>query len=124
MIEPNIEIGKSLLELLDDKGVNPTAFLWIYIHDSNSWRLIISSRTYDDDNMEVNYGSFIDHFGADNLVKQIGLSNITILLQKDGFLNLLKSAIVTDNTTNGIRLTSSTISGTFIEDVYIYRLTR
>lgn len=121
--EPKIEIGKKLLELLDQKKVKPVAFLWFYLQGANSWRLFISAEAYDSANTEDNYRNFIEQFGDENTVRKIGMLNISIIPQNDGFLNLLKTAVQTDpDSIGGIRFTSSSINGVFIEDAYIYRL--
>ncbi len=121
--EPKIELGKTVLELLDKKGVNPSSFLWFYLSNSNSWRLVISADIYNNKDIKECYKSFIEQFGSESVVKEIGLSNITITSSSDNLLNVFKMAIRTDKKSiSGIRFTSNVINGVFIEDAYVYRL--
>lgn len=122
-IEPKIELGKSLLELLDLQKTGVSSYFWFYLSNSNSWRLVIAAKVYENKEMKDNYKDFIERFGDNEIVKQIGLSNITIISNSDNFLNLFRSAIKTNSTSiAGIRFTSNIINGVLIEDAYIYRL--
>lgn len=125
MVKPElkIELGKSILSLLDQKGVCPTAFLWFYLPDNNSWRLVIASKKFDNKDQKDNYQDFIKTFGSEKSIKEVDLSNITILSGQNDLLSLLKVAIKTPHdATDGIKFTSNVINGVFIDDAYIYRL--
>jgi len=123
--EPKIESGKTLLDLMDKQKINPTVFLWILVPESDAWRLLISSKKYDRiKNTRQNYNDFINQFGEEKTVKDIGLSNITILHHDNDFLKLLRTMIKTSKQSKaGIRFKSNIINGIFIKDAYIYRLT-
>jgi len=123
--EPKIESGKTLLSLMDKQGLNPTVFIWIIVPGSDIWRLLISSKAYDrDKNIKQNYKNFIAQFGEEPSVKDISLSNISILPYDDAFLKLLRVMIKTPrNSVLDIRFKSNVINGIFVKDAYIYRLT-
>jgi len=120
--EPKIELGKDLINILDEKGINPTAFLWFYLPDGNTWRLVMSSPSLDKD-IKKAYEDFIKEFGKEVSVKAIGLSNISIVPGDNNLLRLLKTAIKTGRgSIGGVRFTSNIVNGVLIEDAYIYRL--
>lgn len=122
--EPDIESGKTLLKAMDNKKINPSIFIWLYLSESNRWRILISANKYENKNLKKSYNLFIKEFANENSVNKIGLSNITIIPQKSDLLNTLRMAITTDKKSiSGIRFTSNIINGIFIDDVYIYRLT-
>lgn len=121
--ELKIELGKRALLLLDEKGMNPTAFFWFYLSESSSWRLFISSKTFNNKDIKECYEDFVNKFRNEEIIKEIGLSNITLVYNSDYMVNLLKVAIRTNHdSVAGIRFTSNVINGVFIEDAYIYRL--
>lgn len=120
--EPQIELGKSLIELLDQKKQEITAFLWFYLPEANSWRLVISGKSYENKDIRECYESFIQNFGKESIVQEIGLPNITIVSNSDNLLNLLKAAVRTGSSISGIRFTSCVVNNVLIEDAYIYRL--
>jgi len=121
--EPKIELGKSILEVLDKSDLEITAFFWFYLAPNNSWRLIISAKKYERKETKERYEDFIKRFGEEEAIDQIGLSNITIVSSSDGLLNVLKHAIKTKSMDiSGIRFTSNMTNGVLIEDAYIYRL--
>lgn len=122
-LEPKIELGKLVLELLDKKNINPNVFIWFYLTNSNSWRLVISADTYNNKDIKDYYKSFIEQFGNENIIKEIGLSNITIVPDTDNLINILKMEIRTDKKSiSDIRFKSNVINGVLIDDAYIYRL--
>lgn len=121
--EPKIESGKQLLNLLDESDIKPTAFLWFYLSEGDTWRLIISSKLFDANDIKKAYTDFINKFSQLPLVKEIGLSNITLVPGDNDLLKLLRVALKTGKDgVSGIRFTSNTINNVFIEDAYIYRL--
>lgn len=119
-MEPNFEAGKKLLELIDEE-FNPLSFLWIYFRDVSNWKLIITSKKFDNKPIAESYKSLIDKFGNTQEFKNIGISNISIVATDNPLIKLLRTAIGTDMSISGIRFTSNTINGVFIDDAYIYR---
>ena len=76
--EPKIESGRAFLELLDKKQVNPSAFFWFYLPDSNTWRLVISAAVYSGKDIKDAYKSFIEQFSAEEIVKEITMHEKSI----------------------------------------------
>lgn len=121
--EPKIAEGKKVLELLDKSKFKPSSFFWFYMPDSNSWRLIISSSEFDSKESKEYYSTFVENFRKEELIKTIGLENITLLPTTNNLIKLLKFAIKTGpDSISGIRFTSNTINNVFIADAYIYRI--
>ena len=120
--EPRIEEGKELVKALDKQGFYPEVALWFYLSDSNDWRFILSSSSFN--NLKQNiYSDFIDKYENLSQVKAIGLENITLLPSTNNLISVLKTAIKTNSKEIGNhRFTSNVINGSLIEDVLIYRL--
>ncbi len=121
--EPNIDLGKKILSFLDTTYVKPTVFFWFYLKESNSWRLMLSSRAYKNINLHEAYTKFISEFGNNLDVLIVGLPNITILNENDKLIGLFRLAFKTEpGSLSSIRLQSCMVHGVYVEDVFIYRL--
>ena len=121
--EPKIESGKNLLEVLDKGSIKIFSFFWFFLAESGSWRLIISSPDFEKFDIRKCYQDFIKDYGNNEAIKDIGISNITLLPNSNDLIKLFKIAIKTDERSiSGIRFTSNVINGILIEDAYIYRL--
>lgn len=119
-----IEIGKRLLEVLEEERIKPAAALWYYYSEYERWKLLIA---------EYEVGST----GPMNLYRQIrgvleqrkeefpGLQLFDVMLVKpdDPLLRLLRTTVKTGPGISGIRFSNNVINGTVIEDTYVYRLT-
>lgn len=121
--EPKIEEGKELLKELDKQGLNPEVAIWFYIPESNIWRFIIGSSSFNNKTNQNIYSDFVNKYKDLSQVKNIGLENITLLPSNNDLIALLKIAIKTSsNDIGNIRFTSNVINGVLIEDALIYRI--
>ena len=119
-----ITLGKRILEILNEEGINPAAALWFYYPEYERWKLLIA---------DYEVGST----GPMNIYRQIrkildtrqdelsGLQLFDVVLIKpdDPMLCLMRKAINTGQGISGIRFANNVIDGTVIEDTYVYRLT-
>lgn len=121
--EPKIEEGRELLKELDKQGLNPEVAIWFYISESNIWRFIISSVSFNNKTNQNIYSDFVSKYKELSQVKNVGLENITLLPSNNDLIALLKIAIRTNPGDIGdIRFTSNVINGVLIEDALIYRI--
>lgn len=119
-----IEAGAELTRLLDQASLVVSASLWLYIPESNIWRLIIVSpevKTYGPKKVYQKIQPVLSQILEEK--PSIGLKDISVVESDNPFIALLRTAIRTGDGISGIRFSKNTISGHFIEDAYIYRIT-
>lgn len=119
-----IEAGAELTRLLDQVPLVVSASLWLYIPESNIWRLIIVSPEVKTSGPKKVYQK-IQPVLSQMLEEKpsIGLKDISVVEDNNPLIALLRLAIRTDDGISGIRFSRNTINGQFIEDAYIYRMT-
>ncbi len=119
-----IEAGAELTRLLDQTSLVVSASLWLYIPESNIWRLIIVSPEVETSGPRKVYQK-IQPVLSQILEEKpsIGLKDISVVENNNPLIALLRMAIRTGDGISGIRFSRNTINGQFIEDAYIYRMT-
>ncbi|HXH27332.1 MAG TPA: hypothetical protein VNG90_05545 [Candidatus Acidoferrum sp.] len=124
--DKTISLGETLLTRLDRSVFKPSAFLWFYFADAQTWRLIIAADVFAKRPIAESYRDFIEEFRSNPHIGTVGLENITLLSPRDGLLELLRTVPFIHTAAediSGIRFKSNVINNVFISDVYIYRLT-
>ena len=119
-----IEAGAELTRLLDQTPLVVSASLWLYIPESNIWRLIIVSPEVETSGPRKVYQKIqpvLSQILEEKL--SIGLKDISVVENNNPLIALLRMAIRTGDGISGIRFSRNTINGHFIEDAYIYRMT-
>ncbi len=115
-----VKAGDELTRSVDKSGMSVSASLWLYLPDSNLWRLILASPE-------------VGKFGPKKVYERIQtilsktssileLKDISVVEDNNSLISLLRVAIRTGDGISGIRFKSNTINGHYIEDAYIYRL--
>ena len=115
--------GEELTRRLDEARFVVSASLWLYIPETNTWRLIVGSpevRTLGPKRAYRQVQSVISKMPSDQ--PRIPLKDITVIDSNDPLLNLLRIAIKTGDGISNVRFTRKVINGTLIEDAYIYRI--
>ena len=118
-----ISAGAELTRLLDASGFAVSASLWLFMPETNTWRLVIANPEVSHHGPKKAYRKVqwaISRIPAANL--KIALRDITVIDSNDPLPSLLRMAVKTDNGISGIRFTHNVINGTLIEDSYIYRM--
>ena len=122
LVEKIIEEGKKLIIELDKKeDFNVVAAFWFYLTDIKTWRLIIAT-PFVKSNGPIKSYQLIQKVLAELRLTETTLGDISIVDPENALVKLLGIAIKTGPDIAGIRFNRNTIDGTFIEDVYIYRL--
>lgn len=119
-----IDGGRQLLELLDRQKFRARACFWFYFPESERWRFVVASP-------EVRVrGPHAAYRRIQVLARRVpgaaelfAPGDVTVVKDNDPLVVLLRKAVSTGPGISGIRFTSNTINGTFIDDAYIYRLT-
>lgn len=115
-----ISAGEKLTRLLDENHFRVSASLWLFLTDSNSWRLMIASPEVRANGVKAAY-KHVQQIISDSV--GIRLKDITLISPADPLISLLKIALNTGEGISGIRFSKNMINGILVEDAYIYRLT-
>jgi hypothetical protein len=119
-----IQAGGDLIRRLDDARLEINAALWLYLPDSNLWRLVIASSAVREDGPKKVYQkiqSILSEIAGNDIA--IRLKDISAVKDNDGLILLLRTDLSIKDRISGLRVSRNTINGHFIEDAYIYRMT-
>lgn len=115
--------GALLTQRLLDAGLSVRASLWLFEPELNSWRLLFGITELDRKGPTEIYKAIRSIIAHDkSKLRDLDLKDISVLPPKDSLLRLLSGAVRVPS--GGIRFSRNTVGGRFIEDAYIYRLTR
>lgn len=118
-----IEVGKRLVERLDESNSDVQAAFWLFLPDEKRWKLIIVSRLVQKDGPRQFYKRIVEaNKKADELELVVSLNDVGVADTSNTLVNLLNVDITTGDGIFGIRFAGNTINGTFIDDTYIYRI--
>ncbi|MCH8206109.1 MAG: HEPN domain-containing protein [Chloroflexi bacterium] len=119
-----IDAGAELTRRLDSTALPVSSCLWLFMSESNLWRLVIASPEVTTSGPKKTYRKIRSVLSEmPGALSQLTLSDIGVVEENDRLISLLRSAIKTGNGISGIRFSRNTINGQFIDDAYIYRLT-
>ena len=119
-----IEAGAGLIRRIDPDYLFVSACLWLYLPESDVWRLIIASPEVDRYGPRRVYQkiqSVLSEIPED--IPHISLMDISVVEDNDSLVSLLRRAVKTGDSVSGVRFSRNTINGQFIDDAYIYRMT-
>lgn len=117
-----MQAGARLVERLDAENSEVTSAFWLYFQDDKLWKLVIASPLVDSEGPREYYKKVVSaNSAASENEEIISLNDIGVTNTANKIVQLLEAAIATDDSISGIRFSRNTISGTFIEDSYIYR---
>lgn len=124
LVDDYINEGKRLIEELDGEQFPIKSALWFYYADSGFWKLLIASPKLEEDG-PIKVYKYIQRIIGKMNVKHITLNDISVITSSHNLIQLLSSAISTGGkSVSGIRFTANTINNTYIEDAFIYRLSK
>ena len=116
-----VRAGAELTRSLDEAGIPVSASLWLYLPESNVWRLKLASPEVSKLGPKKVYEKIRAVLGKISSILE--LKDISAVKSEDTLISLLRGAITTGPGISGIRFNRDTINGHYIEDAYIYRLT-
>jgi len=118
-----IDAGRRLLDTLKSAGVEPMAALWLYMPESERWRLVVVPYDLESAGPKRIYERIQDALSkTEGVVSVIGLADIAVFGPQAPVIDLLRKAAVKGAPGAGVRFTGNVIDGTLIEDAYIYTL--
>jgi arginyl-tRNA synthetase len=116
-----VEKGSRILQILDDAGLQVKVALWAYLAEYEEWRLVLSSRKFDDISLGEAYGLLHKALDAAGFPLE-QTPTIVILRSGDPFVKMLRKTLGRARSVEGMRPGGQTIGDRFVEDGYAYRV--
>ena len=120
LVDSDVEMGRELLQILDEDQFPVTAAAWIFFPDVGEWRLVIRTPRATRDLQQALLGIAISLDKRGDLRKRIDLARVKLVPPKDKMLAAMGSVVKVDETSN-IRFSRNVINGVLIDDALIYR---
>jgi hypothetical protein len=117
----DVEKGSRILQILDDAGLQVKVALWAFLAEYEEWRLVLSSRKFDDVSLRGAYGLLHKALDAAGFPLE-QTPTIVIMRTSDPFIKVLRKIFGRAKSVEGMRLGGQTIGGRFIDDAYTYRV--
>lgn len=120
LVESAIHTGEELVRRLGAAHLDVRAAFWLYLPESETWRLYIASPLVDSKGSKWMYERIrevIVRFALD-----LSLREVSAVGPSERMVKLLRRAISTGPDISRIRFSRNVIDGTFVEDAYIYRM--
>ncbi len=117
----DVEMGRRILQSLDEAGLDIRVALWTYLAEYEDWRFTVSSRKFDELDIRKAFG--LMHEALD--VAGISLEEtptLLILRMSDPFIKTLRKIFGKTKSVEGMRLGLQSIGNRFLEDAYVYRI--
>lgn len=117
-----ISDGARLIESLDKSGFHVVAAFWLYLSESDKWRLIIGSPSEIIKGPRQSYIDIRSMLSNTSPPIEIPLQDISVVSPGDRLIQSLKGLIGTGSEIVGLRIKNSVFNNQFIEDAYVYRI--
>jgi hypothetical protein len=122
LVDTDIEAGRRLLDSLDKANFPVDAALWLYSPDSDDWRLTIASNLVDSLGPLQTYGRIQTVLTTMPPGFRLALKDIAVVSPKSPLIQALRDSVPVAADGREFRLRQSAISGVFVDDAYIYRV--
>ncbi|MDP3938051.1 MAG: hypothetical protein Q8R92_07930 [Deltaproteobacteria bacterium] len=123
LTEGMMKAGADLVRKLDEVEWPVFAAFWLYLPEVNTWKLVLASPRVALSGPRQAYESIQTALATlPDARSQLALSDIEVVDPRHYLVSLLRTAVSTGPTVNGIRFTRNVINGHLIHDAYIYRV--
>lgn len=122
LVDLDIVEGRRIIDKLDKTEFEVNSAFWLFFSDVNEWRLMLVSRYFDKFGPKKAYSYIQKEIESIEPKININFSNISIISVNTEIVKLLRLAIVTGPSIQGIRFTKNVINNVMIEDTFIYRI--
>ncbi|MBI4482432.1 MAG: hypothetical protein HY652_06025 [Acidobacteria bacterium] len=119
LVEADIDIGRAVVEALDNAGVKVTAALWFYASERGEWLLVLAMPLVDTGGPRQAYTAIQRELRK---VPSVPVIQISAVSPKEPLIKVLRKLVRTGHQISGMRLTGNAIDNVYIEDAYIYRV--
>jgi hypothetical protein len=117
----DVGTGSRILQILDDAGLQVKAALWAFLDEYDEWRLVLSSRKFDEVDLGEAYGLLHKALDAAGFPYE-QTPTVVILRISDPFIKALRKIFGKAKSVEGVRLGGQTIGNRFLDDAYVYRI--
>ncbi|MTT32405.1 hypothetical protein GMB86_10345 [Terrilactibacillus sp. BCM23-1] len=123
LVEQDLKNGERLIRKLDELNFIVHSAFWLYIPESDIYRLMIATPLVDEIGPQEVYRKIKSTIDLIEEPFDISLQSISVISPNNELIKILGTFTKTDaNAINGIRFTRNTINNMYIEDSYIYRI--
>jgi hypothetical protein len=123
LVDRDREGGAELLRKLDSSGFPVEAAFWWLDAEVGKWSLLLATPLVDAQGPRAAYQQLIDTVPSDQLPVEV--EQVSLVSASHPAVRLLRMAIKTGpRDIASIAFTHNTINGVFVEDAFIYRLSR
>lgn len=123
LVNQEIEEGQRLIDALNDANVSVHSALWLYVSESETWRLMLALPLYDDEGLLKTYKKILSVFRQVKPELKIDWTGIVAVSPKDELIQGLSQDQQHWNIDlSGRRMTNSRVNRILIEDAYIYQI--
>jgi hypothetical protein len=116
-----VENGAKILQILDDAELQVKVALWAFLGEYDEWRLVLSSRKFDDGSLRDAYGLLHEALDAADFPLEL-TPTVVILRTSDPFIKALRKIFGKTKSVEGMRLGGQTIGNRYLDDAYVYRI--
>jgi hypothetical protein len=122
LVSTDLEQGREALDALDRAGINVNVAWWAYLPEYEDWRLVLSSRKFDNVGRSDAYGMLHNSLNAAGIPIQKQPVSL-ILPMSDSTIKSLRKVFGKAASVDGMRLGGQVFGHRFIEDAFVYRIT-
>jgi hypothetical protein len=128
LVDHDIRQGEAIVRALDDSAdasMHPSAALWFFFPEEETWRLLLALPAMATDLAQSVYSRLLEITRNAADIDHFNFDVVGLMPPDNPLIDLLGSAIQTlPDAVAGIRFSNNTVNGQLIADAYIYRLTR
>ena len=121
LVNIDVEKGSQILKVLDDANLKVRVALWLYSPDYEDWRLVLSSKEFDQADLVEAYGLVNSALDAAGIALE-HTPPILILGLSSPFIRALRKLFGKAKSVEGMRLGGQMIGDRFVDDAYVYRV--
>ena len=119
-----IQVGGEITHRLEQSQLPVSASLWLYLPESNRWRLIIASSLLSKSGPKRLYEKIqLVLLEASDELGGVELSDISVMEPRAAMLSAM-SRFIKIGEGRGVRISKNVFNGHFIEDAYVYKLSK
>jgi hypothetical protein len=116
-----IVAGASVVQSLKERRFVVDAVLWRYLPELNRWRLVLATPGVHRDGPLKAYRRLFQSL-RDVDTHRLSVEDVALVDTRDPLIQVVRGALRTSRSSNGIRVSREWLKGHFIEDAYVYRL--
>lgn len=120
LVEETIKVGEKILVELDKRIPDIIGAFWFLFEETDEWKLIFVSPTFDEKGPRFAYKLILDVFQKNSIEENvIAFEDISVLPVNSPIFTLFKTAIKTGKDISNIRFRKNSINGVIIEDAML-----